>query len=173
MSPPIAYFAYSTILDSGETESWMQKNGYASFRFPKGKVAEAAGWDIVYNFHSPRWGGRVAGLARTAGASVFGLLYEIPAADWPIVQHAEGGRGGKYTELTLELKVAGKAATAIAFTPRAELTSQQGLVSQQYVNTLARGAEVAGLPAEYVNKLKAEAMILERVQGFGQRMNLK
>jgi hypothetical protein len=46
-------------------------------------------------------------------------------------------------------------------------------VSEDYANALARGAEAAGLPREYWEKLKAEAAILAKVQAVGRELNLK
>lgn len=170
------YFAYSTILDPEELDRWMADHGHRGFKLPAGKVAEAPNSDLVYNCPSEKWGGRVAGITRKSGSSVFGLLFEVPASAWPVLEHAEGVKGGKFQELELEVRIAaegGRTVKATTFTTRPQTASTSGPVSQKFANTLARGAERAGLPAEYVTKLKAEALILDRVQSYGQQHHLK
>src|SRR4051812_23680346 len=84
------YFAYSTILDRAAFVEWKQQHGYDFFQLPDGDLAEAVNVDLVYDFPSRWWGGRVAGLADKPGTSVFGRVYEIAHPDWPIIQHKEG-----------------------------------------------------------------------------------
>src|SRR5262245_55131049 len=82
--PARLYFAYSTVLDRAAFEEWRGQHGYHFFSLPEGKVAEALGVDLVYDFPSRWWAGRVAGLADRPGSSVFGLLMEIAGKDWPV-----------------------------------------------------------------------------------------
>src|SRR5260370_29838607 len=89
-APPRRYFAYSTVLDHAAFEGWSAQHAYGFFQLPEGIVAEALDLDLVYDFPSRWWGGRVAGLADRPGTTVFGRLCEIAGADWPIVQHKEG-----------------------------------------------------------------------------------
>src|SRR6478609_1352036 len=84
------YFAYSTVLDRAAFEEWRTQHAYEFFDLPAGEVVEAVDLDLVYDFPSRWWGGRVAGLVDKPGSSVFGRLFEIAGADWPIVEHKEG-----------------------------------------------------------------------------------
>src|SRR5689334_22896390 len=88
------YFGYSTILDREAFLEWRGQHGYTDFELPEGELAEAPGLDVVFDFPSRFWGGRVAGLVDTPSASVFGRVYEIAAKDWPVVQHKEGAVTG-------------------------------------------------------------------------------
>jgi len=67
-APPRRYFAYSTVLDHAAFEEWGAQHAYGFFQLPEGIVGEALDLDLVYDFPSRWWGGRVAGLAdRRAG----------------------------------------------------------------------------------------------------------
>lgn len=167
------YFAYSVLLDPETFALRMKEGGHATFRLPEGKVGEAQDVDIVFNFHSPKWGGRIASLVAMPGHSVFGKVLALKDSDWAIVREAEGARSGAFVELPVQVKVDGQliAATALGAAPGRTTTS--GPVSEPYANALARGAEAAGLPKAYWEKLKAEAAILAKVQAVGRELHLK
>jgi hypothetical protein len=167
------YFAYSVLLDPETFARRMKDGGHAAFRLPEGKVGEAQDVDIVFNFHSPKWGGRIASLVAMPGHSVFGKVFTLKEADWAIVREAEGAKSGSFTELTVQVKVDGKVAAATALGAAPGRTTTSGPVSESYANALARGAEAAGLPKAYWEKLKAEAAILAKVQAIGRELNLK
>lgn len=172
MSSPRAYFAYSPLIDPAAFEEWKLKNGHAAFSLPEGEVAEALEVDLVFNYTSPRWGGRIAGLTRKPGRSVFGKLFRIRPEDWAIIQHAEGGRGARFVELEVQVRAGGKTQPATAFSTPPDRATTKGPVSETYAQALARAAEVAKLPAPYVMRLKAEAEILHRVQAYGRDQGL-
>lgn len=151
------YFAYSTILDRAAFEEWKEQHGYGFFQLPDGQLAEAQDVELVYDFPSRWWGGRVAGLAPKAGARVHGRLFQISGQDWPIVQHKEGAVTHMCGELTVKVKVGDEVLEATAFTTKPERRSSDGPVSTRFVDALVRGAESAGLPAEYVATLRSSA----------------
>jgi hypothetical protein len=156
-APPRRYFAYSTVLDRAAFEEWRGQHGYDAFQLPDGLVAEALDLDLVYDFPSRWWGGRVAGLVDRPGASVFGRLFEIPGADWPIVQHKEGAITGMCVERPVRVQAGGALLEATAFTTRPERASLDGPVSARFVEALVRGARAAALPEAYVARLEREA----------------
>jgi gamma-glutamylcyclotransferase len=156
-TPPRRYFAYATVLDRVAFDAWRVEHGYGNFRLPEGQVAQALDVDLVYDFPSRWWGGRVAGLADRPGASVFGRVFEVAGADWPVVEHKEGAITGMCVERPVTVLVGGERLEAIAFTTRPERASLDGPVSPRYVEALIRGAESAGLPAEYLARLRREA----------------
>lgn len=149
------YFGYSTILDREAFEEWRNQHGYSSFELPEGRVAEALGVDLVYDFPSRWWGGRVAGLVDKPGASVFGRLFEISGADWPIIQHKEGAVTGMCVEREVTVRVDGQEVKATAFTTNPQRKSTEGPISPRFVEALVRGARSSGLPADYVNRLES------------------
>jgi hypothetical protein len=148
------YFAYSTILDRAAFEEWRAQHGYDFFELPEGRLAEALDVDLVYDFPSRWWGGRVAGLTDAPGRSVHGRLFEIGGKDWPIIQHKEGAVTGMCVERLVRVRVEGQEAQATAFVTSPRRASTEGPVSQRFIEALVRGAQSAGLPAEYIERLR-------------------
>lgn len=155
---PRLYFAYSTILDRAAFETWRKEHSYESFDLPQGKLAEAIGIDLLYDFPSRWWGGRVAGLKDNKDSKIYGLVFEIPAKDWPIIQHKEGGITGMSVERSVRVLVDGKEVEATAFTTSPGRASTDGAISPRFVEALINGAEQAGLPKAYIQKLKTSAV---------------
>jgi gamma-glutamylcyclotransferase len=152
-APSRRYFAYSTVLDRVAFEAWRTEHGYGSFALAGGVVAEARDVDLVYDFPSRWWGGRVAGLVDRPGASVFGLLFTVAGPDWPVVQHKEGGITGMSVERPVRVLAGGEQVEATAFTTNPGRASLDGPVSPRFVEALVRGARAAGLPGPYVEGL--------------------
>jgi hypothetical protein len=148
------YFAYSTILDRAAFEEWRAQHGYEFFELPEGKLAEAMDVDLVYDFPSRWWGGRVAGLADVPGKSVYGRLFEIGGKDWPIIQHKEGAVTGMSVERLVRVRVEGQELQATAFVTSPGRASTGGPISQRFIEALVRGAQSAGLPANYLERLR-------------------
>jgi hypothetical protein len=151
------YFAYSGVLDREAFEIWLEEHSYQFFTLPEGQVAEAKGVDLIFDFPSRWWGGRVAGLVEKEGSSVFGRLFEIPAKEWPIVQHKEGVVTGMSVETALRVSVNGQEYEATAFVTSPNRRSLDGPVSERYVEALVRGAQASGLPAGYIASLPGKA----------------
>lgn len=152
------YFAYSGVLDRVAFEQWREEHSYQFFVLPEGQVAEAKDVDLIFDFPSRWWGGRVAGLTEKKGASVFGRLFEIAAKDWPVIQHKEGVVTGMSIEKSLKVTAGGKEFEATVFITNPARASTDGPVSARYVAALESGAKQAGLPAAYVDSLKAKAL---------------
>ncbi|HZN91795.1 MAG TPA: gamma-glutamylcyclotransferase [Myxococcales bacterium] len=152
--PARLYFAYSTILDRAAFEQWRAEHGYEFFQLPQGKQAEAVDVGLVYDFPSRWWNGRVAGLEDRPGAKVHGMLFEIAAKDWPIVQHKEGAVTGMCVEREVRVRSGGEELTATAFVTNPARRSLEGPVSQRFLEALERGARASGLPEEYVKSLR-------------------
>lgn len=148
------YFAYSTILDREAFLEWRDQHSYGFFELPKGTLGEAADVSLVYDFPSRWWGGRVAGLTDAQGQTVHGVVFEIAAKDWPIVQHKEGFVTGMCVERPVQVKLAtGALVEATAFTTNPTRQSSDGPVSQRFVEALVRGARSAGLSEAWVQSL--------------------
>ena len=157
-APARLYFAYSTVLDRAAFEEWRSQHGYQFFSLPEGKVAEAVGVDLVYDFPSRWWGGRVAGLADRRSASVYGLLIEIAGKDWPVIQHKEGAVTGMCIEREVTVRCEDRELKATAFTTRPERSSEEGPISVRFVQALVRGAKSAGLPDGYIERIRAAGL---------------
>jgi len=151
--PPRRYFAYSTLLDRAAFEEWRAQHGYGSFHLPEGLVAEALDVDLVFDFPSRWWGGRVAGLIDRPGTTVFGRLFNVSGVDWPIVQHKEGVITGMCIERTVHVRAGGEVVEATTFTTHPERASFDGSVSPRFVEALVRGARASALPEGYIERL--------------------
>lgn len=152
------YFAYSAILDRTEFEKWRDEHSYQFFVLPEGQVAQAQGVDLIFDFPSRWWGGRVAGIVDRKDSVVWGRLFEIPAVDWPVVQHKEGVVTGMSIERPIKVLVGGQEYEATAFTTSPDRARLEGPISERYLAALIKGAQVAGLPADYVSTLKSKAV---------------
>jgi len=148
------YFGYSTILDRAAFEEWRGQHSYEFFELPKGELGEASDLALVYDFPSRWWGGRVAGLQDAPGKSVFGLLFAIPEKDWSIIQHKEGVVTGMCVERTVKVNAGGKTVEATAFTTNPVRASNEGPVSDRFLEALVRGAKSAGLPDAWISSIK-------------------
>ncbi len=151
------YFAYSTVLDRAAFVEWRAQHAYEFFDLPEGRLAEAIDVGLAYDFPSRWWGGRVAGLVDQPGSTVHGRLFEIQAVDWPIISHKEGGVTQMSVERAVKVKVGSEVIDAIAFCTNPVRKSSDGPISPRFVEALVRGATAAGLPAAWIETLKAQA----------------
>ena len=149
------YFAYSGVLDQEAFLIWREQHSYTFFDLPRPKVAEVLDMEMVFDFPSRWWGGRVAGLVPKTGASVFGLLFEVEAKNWPVIQHKEGFITSMAVEKEVTVRVDGIECKATCFVTNPQRASMDGAISGRYLEAIVRGAEKSGLPASYIEKLKA------------------
>ncbi len=151
------YFAYSGVLDQVAFEQWRVEHSYHFFELPQGRLAKAENLDLIFDFPSRWWGGRVAGLIDKEKSVVYGLVFEIPAKNWPVVQHKEGVVTGMSIERNVKVIVDEQVLEAIAFTTSPSRVSLQGPVSEAYVAALVRGAQQSGLPENYLKSIPGKA----------------
>lgn len=151
------YFAYSSALDRESFLKWRNQHSYTFFDLPEGRVGEVRGMELSFNCRSRWWRGRVAGLEPHAEKSVFGLLFKIPAKDWPVVQHKEGFITKMCVEIPVEVDVGGEKIQATAFTTSEDRKTQDGEISSRYIQALVLGARASQLPEEYVQHLETLA----------------
>ena len=152
------YFAYSGVLDRRAFEQWKEEHSYQFFELPEGRVARLKDFEMVFDFPSRWWGGRVAGLSEKAGSEVYGRLFEIPAVNWPVVQHKEGVVTGMAVELPVKVEVDGNVFEATAFVTSPVRKNLTGPISERYVEALIHGARQSGLPEDYVNSIRSRAV---------------
>jgi hypothetical protein len=143
----------------------------AELKLPAPAGAQLSGFELVFDAPSPRWAGRVAALHPKRGASVHGLVYALTPAQLSAVERWRAGE----EKVVVAVKTDGttKTVKAVAFQPPAASRTTSGPVSETFLAALVRGAEQACLPADYVERLKAEAEIVGRVQRFGSAQGLR
>lgn len=151
------YFGYSGVLDRKAFEQWKEEHSYHFFELPEGQVAAARDYDLIFDFPSRWWGGRVAGLQEKKDAVVYGRLFEIPAVNWPVIQHKEGVITGMSVEIKIKIELAGKEVEASAFVTSPQRASTEGPVSERYIKALMDGAQQAALPTSYVESIRQKA----------------
>jgi cation transport regulator ChaC len=142
------YFCYSSALDTTAFEEWAAGHGFSGFRFPQGTKARALSWKYCFDFPSRYWGGRVLSLAPTTNSEhgAWGILFEVEDKDWGMIQHKEGVVTGVSVETELEVLVNGEKQKAFAFLTNPTRRSEDGPLSQQFLEVLKRCYAHWGLP---------------------------
>jgi gamma-glutamylcyclotransferase len=177
MPAPRAYFVYSPLIDPAVASAAK----VAELAQGQGEVAEAIDVDLVFDVPSSKWNGRVGALVQRPSRSVFGKL--IQANDLSKLELADKAElapaaNAALKEIQIQVKAGGKTITATALGSNtgsntgAKAPNGNDPVSESYAKAIAKAAEAARLPAEYVTRLKAEAEILQRVQSFGRQHGL-
>ncbi|MBZ4394928.1 gamma-glutamylcyclotransferase [Myxococcus sp. AS-1-15] len=133
---------------------------------PDGELAEALDVDVVYDVPSLAWGGKVARLVDAPGKKLPGVLRRLSPEAWDAVSRLESVIAEASTSRPVKVRTAtGALLSAHAFTPPPRATpSPQGPISEAFLVTLALAAERAGLAADYVERLQAEAQIVGTLQ---------
>jgi hypothetical protein len=119
---------------------------------PVGRRVDIVDMDLVFNYPSLAWGGRIAGLVPVKGKRVPALVYAIDAQDWHALELAE--EFPERVPITVKVDMEGMELRAQAFTTRISQSTSMSGVSKQALDILIRGAEAAGFPAEYIERLR-------------------
>ncbi|OJT21596.1 gamma-glutamylcyclotransferase [Archangium sp. Cb G35] len=160
---PLPWFAFSLALApelAGE-----RLRGVSLPSLPEGELAEALDVELVYDVPSAAWKGRVARLVDAPGQRVPGRLRAMPPDSWPLVTRGEKVLAEATLERPVRVRTAsGALLSARAFTPPAPSQPPRSPVSVAFLVALARAAEHAQLPADAVERLQAEARLVQSVQ---------
>ncbi|KFE68706.1 gamma-glutamylcyclotransferase [Hyalangium minutum] len=161
--PPLPWFAFALSLSPDVARERLRN--LPVLPLPDGELAEALDVDLLYDAQAAEWGGRVARLVDAPGRKVLGLLRRMPAHTWTVVARLESALAQAAEERMVRVRTAsGATLSARAFTPPAPGQAPQGVVSVAFLEAHARAAERAFLPAAYVERLQAEARIVQTVQ---------
>ncbi|MCY1074801.1 gamma-glutamylcyclotransferase [Archangium lansingense] len=160
---PLPWFAFSLALAPELASERLR--GVSLPSFPEGELAEALDVELVYDVPSAVWKGRVARLVDAPGRRVLGQLRTLPPPTWPLVARVEKVLAEATRERPVRVRTAsGALISARAFTPAAPRHPARGPVSVAFLVALARAAEHAKLPADEVERLQAEARLVQTVQ---------
>lgn len=160
---PLPWFAFSLALAPELASERLR--GVSLPSPPEGELAEALDVELVYDVPSAAWRGRVARLVDAPGQRVPGRLRAMPPAAWPLVTRVEKVLAGATLERPVRVRTAsGALFSARAFTPPAPSRPPRSPVSVAFLVALARAAEHAKLPADAVERLQAEARLVQTVQ---------
>jgi cation transport regulator ChaC len=149
------YFAYGSTLSKRHLGEWSAQHGVDSRLFAQGLPAVLKGYKLVFDVESRFWGGLVADLAEDKESVVHGVLFEIMPLAKDAVFKKEGVATGLSQELDVTVEVDGKQVAAQAFIARPEKRVEAGPGSGRLLGYLVEGAQERGLPAEWVEQLKA------------------
>jgi hypothetical protein len=155
------YFAYSFTLDPAFRSAFSRSAGLETPRFTGGTLAELKQHDLVYRAFRDSWNGRVAGFERGT-ESVYGEVYALDEDSQRWVLAAEKSIDAVPHEVPV--MVAGIRKMAWAFVPRTAASDEGTLVSEAFVAHVLEGLATTAAPSPYIDKLFAEAAILETVQ---------
>ena len=151
MSGFVWYFAYGSNMQP------------ATFRGRRGivpldvRVARLRGWRLI--FDKPPllpMGEAMANIVEEPGAEVFGVAYAVSAGDLAHIELTEGVLIGNYrrVEVTVETIDAG-AGTFAAITLASDRRDPTLRPSRRYMGIVIEGAEMHGLPASWLEWLRA------------------
>jgi AIG2-like family len=151
-SPVRLYCAYTSLVDQPTFARLWEDVTQSERPLPTGRKVEIVDHDIIFNHPSLAWGGRIAGLVPTRGKRIPALLYAVDAQDWHALELAE--EFPDRVPITVRVDMDGVELRAQAFTTRISQSTSMSAVSKQALDILIRGAEAAGFPAEYIERLR-------------------
>jgi hypothetical protein len=150
MMERVWYFAYGSNM---QPATFAGRRGIAPAR---ALAARAPGWRLTLD-KTPLVpiGESFANLLPAPAAETFGVLYEISAADLVHVDLTEGVLIGNYARIEIAVVPLVASGPARAFTLVSDKRSADLRPSDHYMALLIEGAEVHGLPSEWIAMLRA------------------
>ncbi len=148
---PAWYFAYGSNMQTATLR------GRRGIEFVRAVPARAAGWRLVLDKPSLLpIGEAFANIVPEADAEVFGVLYEIAAADLEHLDLTEGVLVGNYRRIAIPVTPLVSPPTEVtAFTLVSNARDPALRPSDRYMACLVAGAEEHGLPESWVAFLRA------------------
>jgi hypothetical protein len=144
------YFAYGSNMQPG---TFAGRRGIAPSR---AVAARTTGWRLVLD-KTPivPIGESFANLRAEASAVTYGVAYEITTEDLAHVDLTEGVLIENYRRLEIDLEPLTGGEPRRAFTLVSDKRSEDLLPSTDYMALLIEGAEIHGLPTEWIAMLRA------------------
>jgi len=145
------YFAYGSNMQSATLR------GRRGIRFLRAVPARAAGWRLV--FDKPPLvpiGEAFANIVPDAAAHVLGVAYEVSEEDLQRIELTEGVLLGSYDRIAVPVEpLSQPAAPLTAFSLTSDHRDPSVQPSTRYMELVISGATEHGLPAEYIDSLRA------------------
>lgn len=111
------------------------------------------GWRLTFGGEdSLGWEGAVTTVVESAGDRVFVALYDVHPWDAAQLDRVEGALAGTYRRLTVRVATLDGTVSAWVYVLDGY---EGGLPTAWYLSEIARAAEAAGAPADYVAALRA------------------
>jgi hypothetical protein len=147
---PIWYFAYGSNMQTATFR------GRRCIEFDEARPGCLRGWRLVLD--KPPLvpvGESFANIVADSEAIVLGVLYRITEDDLAHIELTEGVLIGNYERIEVSVEGLVVTETVTAFTLTSDRRDDTLLPSTRYMALLVAGAEEHGLPAEYVEQLRA------------------
>ena len=150
------YFAYGSNMDF---DRMRERSPNARFLFP----AVLIGYKLAFTRQMRDNKGGAADIRESAGVSVWGVVYHLSEPDdlfalYPAEGYVPGRANNAYEQITVGVHPAGdqqQMLKAVTFTvPNQKKLSEHQKPSPQYMRHLLLGAQLWGLPANYIDQLK-------------------
>lgn len=144
------YFAYGSNMQTATFR------GRRDIHFERALPGSAPGWRLVFD-KPPLFpiGESFANIIPDGAAEVFGVLYEIAAADLAHIDLTEAVPLGNYRRIEIPVRpLASSSAMCSAFTLVSDRRAPDLQPSTRYMSLLIDGAVEHGLPPEYVAYLR-------------------
>jgi gamma-glutamylcyclotransferase (GGCT)/AIG2-like uncharacterized protein YtfP len=109
------------------------------------------GWRLTFGGEDIGWEGALATVVEEAGQRVFVVLYEISEHDEQSLDRWDGATLGYYDKIRVRVATLDGDVVAWLYVLDAY---EGGLPSARYLGIVSDAAEVAGAPADYVNRLR-------------------
>jgi gamma-glutamylcyclotransferase (GGCT)/AIG2-like uncharacterized protein YtfP len=139
------YFAYGSNMDPNQMAS--RCPGAVSIG-----SARLAGYELAFVWDSPGWGGGVATVIPSSGREVWGVLWDLTAGHIEALDRYEGVAIHAYVREHLNVETDDGVVNALIYLAT---DTREKPPSRRYVDALIRGAKAHGLPADYVEQLRA------------------
>lgn len=159
----IRYFAYG----SNMLTAWLQsrcKSARAT------RVASVAGFRLAFSKRSKDGSGKAMLVASDdPQARVYGVLYDIDADEIEALDRSEGRSKGYERVENFEVRADGNAVRVLTY--MADESSIDAALNPYdwYIALVVKGAELHGLPSNYINALRAASSISDADSGRSTR----
>jgi cation transport regulator ChaC len=139
------YFAYGSNMNADQMAE----------RCPGGRAlgaARLANWRLTFTRDSPKRGGGVPHIERAPGDEVWGVLWDLAESHIDALDVYEGIAIGAYTREEIIVNHEGRDVGCVVYV--ANPTGYKA-PSKHFLAAVVEGAEAHGLPAPYVDRLRA------------------
>lgn len=164
----VFYFAYGSNMQRATF------SGRRAVRPLAAAPARVSGWRLVVD-KPPLLPMRqsFANLVPDAAAVVYGVLYELTEEDYAHVELTEAVPFGNYRRVDVEAwELAGAAAPRPAYTLASDRRDPELRPSVRYVGLMIEGALEHGLPAEWIDHLRAIPAVPDSLEDLALRRQL-
>ncbi len=124
------------------------------------QIARLDDFALVFDLPVGKGERAVANLRPRAGSDVWGVAYELTAPEFDRLDRTEGVPRGSYRRAPISLQLP-EGETLAAFTYQSERGVAGRKPSRRYLGLLLTGARHHGLPAPYVERLRALPLAID------------